>query len=362
MENHPGNRALRLARAHDGRGEEAEAIPLYRRALEEGLSEADTADALLGLGSSLRNVRQFSEAVAVLEEGVRRFPQDAAMRSFLALARFAHGQRSEALTELLDLVVEYAPVHGYERALRYYREELSADVTHVLAGPPLIVLGEIHGNRAGPDALWRLAEAALDATGNALIGIEASSSDNPLLDRFVRGHATSEELLRGEFFRGTYDGRANIAMIELLDRARQRRALGDNVMVFGFLPSANGADDQQSGHEQQMADAILERCDPTMPLVALVGNLHAQRTEFQVGTKRTIPMAARIAERMPLQTIDLVYAGGESWVINKNGLSKIKVGPRPGQFAAMGLRRVHRPDFDWEWGVGVVTPSGPAHD
>ena len=65
--NEGAEQAFKFASAHDRRGEEAEAIPFYRRALALGLDGENRKGALLGLGSSLRNVGQAAEAVELLQ-------------------------------------------------------------------------------------------------------------------------------------------------------------------------------------------------------------------------------------------------------------------------------------------------------
>jgi cyanophycin synthetase len=110
---------------HDRAGREAEAIPEYEDALRLGLPEATAQRALLGLGSSLRNVGRFDDAVRVLEEACGRFPDDAALRAFRALALSSAGRCEEALGDTLLLVAERVDLAGYERALREYAGELA---------------------------------------------------------------------------------------------------------------------------------------------------------------------------------------------------------------------------------------------
>lgn len=56
-----------LASTYDFLGQEGNAIPLYRRALQGGLDEESAARATVELASSLRNVGEPAEAVALLE-------------------------------------------------------------------------------------------------------------------------------------------------------------------------------------------------------------------------------------------------------------------------------------------------------
>jgi hypothetical protein len=112
-----GLEALDRAMALDREGAEAEAIPHYERAIAAGLSGDDLAKALLGLGSSLRNVDRADESVRVLEDACRRFPDHQAMAVFLAFSLWTAGRRGEALALLAERLGEGS---GYERAIREY--------------------------------------------------------------------------------------------------------------------------------------------------------------------------------------------------------------------------------------------------
>jgi tetratricopeptide (TPR) repeat protein len=118
--------AYESACAHDRRGEEAEAIPDYERALALGLPPEERWQALLGLGSSLRNVGRHEEAVRVLRAAAGEFPEQAALKAFLALALDSHGEGRAALVTLLDVTLRYAPIGPYARALAQYRDQLAS--------------------------------------------------------------------------------------------------------------------------------------------------------------------------------------------------------------------------------------------
>jgi cyanophycin synthetase len=120
-----GEEAYERAAAHDRAGREAEAIPEYEEAVRLGLPDEVVRRALLGLGSSLRNVGRFEEAAGVLEEACTRFPGDAALRAFRALADASAGRCEQALGDVLLLVAEEVELGGYERALRHYAQELA---------------------------------------------------------------------------------------------------------------------------------------------------------------------------------------------------------------------------------------------
>lgn len=110
--------------AHDRAGREEAAIPCYREALAGGLADPLRPQALLGLGSSLRNVRRHSEAVEVLEGACAEYPAHAGLRMFHALALRSAGREREAFQALGRLVVDELDLQGHDRAAGFYLEHL----------------------------------------------------------------------------------------------------------------------------------------------------------------------------------------------------------------------------------------------
>jgi tetratricopeptide (TPR) repeat protein len=113
--------------SYDVMGEESRAIPFYRRALDAGLSGDDRQECLVCLGSSLRVVGEFEEAVETLEEAVEEFPSRHSGRVFLALAYYSNDQPEEAVRTLLDVLLQTTTdeeILAYADALDYYKDNL----------------------------------------------------------------------------------------------------------------------------------------------------------------------------------------------------------------------------------------------
>ena len=121
-----GTEALRRAWEHDSAGREQEAIVEYRTALEAGVPDDDLLGAMLGFGSTLRNVGELEESERVLREAVTRFPDHAALRFFLALTRWERDDKGGAWRELVEALFRAdAPgMARYELAIRGYSAEL----------------------------------------------------------------------------------------------------------------------------------------------------------------------------------------------------------------------------------------------
>jgi tetratricopeptide (TPR) repeat protein len=110
--------------AHDRAGREAEAIPCYEEALSLGLPDPWRQQALLGLGSSYRNVLRHADAIAVLQDATVEYPDDAALTVFLALALWSGGREREAFALIGRLAIERGELGGYRRAALLYLDHL----------------------------------------------------------------------------------------------------------------------------------------------------------------------------------------------------------------------------------------------
>jgi tetratricopeptide (TPR) repeat protein len=112
--------AYERASAFDSTGHPDKAVPHYRRALELGLDGDHRREAVIQLASSLRNLGQASESVALLtaERERRSDDLDAAVSAFLALALVDTGREREAVSVALTALVPH--LRRYQRSLANY--------------------------------------------------------------------------------------------------------------------------------------------------------------------------------------------------------------------------------------------------
>ena len=113
------------ASARDSAGLEAEAAPLYTRALERDLPAHVTPRATIQLASTIRNLGKVDESIRLLEAQLAQHPDDewtAATAAFLALALASRGQEREAASIALTALADSLPI--YQRAVRAYAAEL----------------------------------------------------------------------------------------------------------------------------------------------------------------------------------------------------------------------------------------------
>jgi tetratricopeptide (TPR) repeat protein len=108
------------ASAFDSTGHPDLAVGRYRRALELGLSGLRRRRATIQLASSLRNLGQAEESVALLTAELDRGPDelDDAVRAFLALALTSVGRDREAVSTALTALAPH--LTRYNRSLANY--------------------------------------------------------------------------------------------------------------------------------------------------------------------------------------------------------------------------------------------------
>lgn len=117
-------RRYERASLHDFLGEEVEAIPLYRGALDAGLTGERRSACIIQLASSLRNVGDASGALALLHRFPDTDPLADAARAFEALALFSDQKPAPALRTALRALAPHLP--AYRGSVTAYAAELSA--------------------------------------------------------------------------------------------------------------------------------------------------------------------------------------------------------------------------------------------
>ncbi|WP_096435871.1 tetratricopeptide repeat protein [Alteribacter populi] len=111
----------------DALGHEAEAVPYYKTAIQQGLSGEDLEGALLGLGSTYRTLGQYEESKATLEKGISLFPNNNALKAFYAMSLYNVNEHSKAMEILLKCLTETSndpKVIRYKRAIDFYSNKL----------------------------------------------------------------------------------------------------------------------------------------------------------------------------------------------------------------------------------------------
>jgi tetratricopeptide (TPR) repeat protein len=117
--------AFERAGSFDSTGRPELAVPLYREALDLGLDGIRRRRAVIQLASSLRNLGETEESVALLTaERARGSDElDDAVSAFLALALADTGREREALSLALSALAPHLP--RYQRSLANYARSLT---------------------------------------------------------------------------------------------------------------------------------------------------------------------------------------------------------------------------------------------
>ncbi|MGW1889929.1 tetratricopeptide repeat protein [Streptomyces sp. NPDC002004] len=112
--------------AFDSTGHSDRAVPLYRQAIDAGLTGERRRRAVIQMASSLRNVGRVDESVALLEAERKAGSDnlDDAVAGFLALALADTGREREALSYALVALAKHLP--RYNRSLANYAQDLTA--------------------------------------------------------------------------------------------------------------------------------------------------------------------------------------------------------------------------------------------
>lgn len=115
-----GVAAFERAGAYDSTGHPDRAVPLYRRALEQGLTGERRRRAVIQMASSLRNLGHPEQAVAMLRAELDAGSDglDDAVRAFLALALVDTGEEREAVSLALGALAPH--LTRYQRSLAAY--------------------------------------------------------------------------------------------------------------------------------------------------------------------------------------------------------------------------------------------------
>ncbi|SEN47941.1 tetratricopeptide repeat protein [Lihuaxuella thermophila] len=118
---------LECAFTHDAMGLEKEAVPYYEKAIRLGLPEPLLAEAYLGLGSTYRCLGEYDKSLRTLEEGCRKFPDDRALQTFLAMTCYNLGEHARSMEIMLTQLAETTNdtnLSKYRRALLFYADKL----------------------------------------------------------------------------------------------------------------------------------------------------------------------------------------------------------------------------------------------
>lgn len=177
-----------------------------------------------------------------------------------------------------------------------------------------IVIGEIHGSNEIPD-IFADAVCLAAASRPVVVALEQPSVDQARIDAFLAsdgGEASKLVFLDAVMWNMPMkDGRSSEAYFRLFDTLRQMKAAGRIEGVVAFQPSSFTAPPTPAEYEREMAELLQSAAGHDEMVIALVGNVHAMRTEvpFQ---QRYMAMAGNLPETETV-TLNVIANGGSYW-------------------------------------------------
>jgi tetratricopeptide (TPR) repeat protein len=122
------NHSYQIACTYDRVGKERKAIPFYQKAIQQGLIGDELKSAYLGMGSSYRAIGRYAPANQTFRKGIKRFPEDNAMKVFYAMNLFNLKKYQQAMEILLNLIVLTShdkQIQNYQTGIEFYSNKLT---------------------------------------------------------------------------------------------------------------------------------------------------------------------------------------------------------------------------------------------
>ena len=229
-----------------------------------------------------------------------------------------------------------------------------------------VIVGELHGTVEAPAAF---AEMACDASADQplVVALELSDQMQPSLDQWMSsdgGTAAKRAFLDQPFWKEAVtkgDGRSSEAMLAMLERLRDLKAGGRDIVVVATQPSARrpvGFD--QSYSEVYMAQAWIQAAynRPDARLLILVGNMHAMKDRM---TPDDYLFAAGHIDRRFVRSLRVAQQGGATWGLSSEGHFGISTqsATYPALMRGVVLEPVRGGLWDGWLALGPATPSPP---
>lgn len=191
-----------------------------------------------------------------------------------------------------------------------------------------VIIGEMHGNNETPDIFADAVCLTAQARDAVVVALEVPSSEQAAIDRFMAsdgGEEARQEFLEVPFWNSPMkDGRSSEAYFQLFETLRQLRSTGAIVSVVAFQPSNFASPPSPVEYEQAMAELVRSAARKNATVVALVGNVHAMRTEVS-WRGGYLPMAGHLPAEATV-TLNAPGEGGETWACSGQPMT---CGPMP---------------------------------
>jgi hypothetical protein len=230
----------------------------------------------------------------------------------------------------------------------------------------VVIFGEVHGTREIPSAVVSFVCQKLERGQSVSLVLEISADEQDRINAFLRsngGPADTERLVAGIFWtrplvagKSNQDGRASIAMFELLEAARQMSLKTNRLRVIAGTAYKAGQDP-----DDMLATAISTSLSssPTENVVALMGGVHASMEKGTPWNPQFEGVGYRLRELRPV-VIHIQHFGGSAWACASEGCRESKLWSDPTVAnLPLGFGPPQRSGFNWSLVLGRVTASPP---
>ena len=177
-----------------------------------------------------------------------------------------------------------------------------------------ITIGELHGTNETPDIFYDVV-CSTSQSRRVSVALEVPVTDQKAVDAFIVSdggdEATESFLKAGIWTNPIKDGRSSEAYFRLFESLRKMYASHTIENVLAIQPSGIPADAPRGFYEQEMAKILTKAATPEITVVALVGNVHAMRTEVP-WPPQYMAMIGLLPSQESL-SFDTSGDGGESW-------------------------------------------------
>lgn len=148
----------------------------------------------------------------------------------------------------------------------------------------VVLLGEIHGTQQIPQFAGDTVCSLVKLRRQVILALEIPRNEQERIDAYLDSggdSAARHALVESDFWRKTLDGRATVAMANLIEHVRSLKSAGAKVSIVA-LDNGWGAASQPGTRDEVMASAVgeaIKRLGPRGVVVVLAGNVHTARVE-----------------------------------------------------------------------------------
>lgn len=232
-----------------------------------------------------------------------------------------------------------------------------------LHGHRIVMFGEGHGTKESPATFLRIVCAALKQGASVAVGLEMPVDLNEPLATYLQSNgdpAARTALLRTDFWAQGQDGRASVAMADMIDGLRRLRQAGYPLAVFAMQGAGS---EWHVRNDEKMATRIREEFNagPTSLILTLTGNVHSMKTRPEwLPAQVPSPIPTYLKDLDPV-TFNLTSTGGSAWNCRQDcgpHSEPARSGPDRFVVTASGMGDAYTGQIN----IGTTTASPPAAD